>query len=151
MKRVSIVLPAVLFLAACGGYSSSSSKSKPATGAVIKTISVSEKEYSLTPSSFHVSRTGTYAFKATNNGTIGHALEVEGRGIEAKTGTIDPGSSAVLKVKLTQSGSYVVYCPIDGHRTQGMRATLTVGAAAAGGATTTTGQTTTTNSYTPGY
>ena len=148
MKRLWILLPAVLFLAACGGYSSPS-KSKPASGTPIKTISISEKEYSLTPSSIHVSRTGTYAFKVTNNGTIGHALAVDGHGVNARAATIDPGSSAVLKVNLTLSGSYDVYCPIDSHKSQGMKASLTVGGA--GGAMTTTGQTTSTNSGTPGY
>jgi plastocyanin len=110
---------------------------------------VGEREFSITPSSIALTKPGTYKFKITNNGMIGHALEVEGHGVEQKTGTIQPGKTATLQVSLTKAGSYEVYCPIDGHRNKGMEATLTVGGTAApavGGTSTegtTTGQTST--------
>ena len=108
-----------------------------------------EREFSITPSSIALTKPGNYTFKVTNNGMIGHALEIEGHGVEQKTGTIQPGKTATLQVSLTKAGSYEVYCPIDGHRDKGMKATLTVGGTAApavGGTSTegtTTGQTTT--------
>jgi uncharacterized cupredoxin-like copper-binding protein len=151
VKRVWLLVPLALLVAACGGYSSkSSTTTAAATGAPLKTISVSEKEYSLTPSSFKVTKPGTYAFKATNNGMIAHALEIAGNGVEAKTAAIDPGSSATLTVNLTKTGIYEVYCPIDSHKSMGMKARLTVGGSAGSGATTTTGGTTT-NKGSPGY
>jgi len=74
---------------------------------------------------------------------MGHALEVEGNGVEEKTSTISPGSSAKLTVNLSKNGTYEVYCPIDGHRSLGMEAKLVVGSASAGGGggTTTNGTT----------
>ena len=77
-------------------------------------------------------------FQVTNAGSIGHALEVEGNGVEEETSTISPGSSAKLTVDLSKNGTYEVYCPIDGHREMGMEAKLVVGSASGGGGTTTT-------------
>jgi uncharacterized cupredoxin-like copper-binding protein len=149
MRRVWILAPAALALAACGGNSSkpaaSSTSTTPAPAAG-QTISLSEKEFSITPKAIKVTKAGTYSFHVKNDGTIAHALEIEGNGVEQKTGHISPGSSATLTVTLPKDGSYEVYCPIDGHRQNGMEASLTVGAGAAGGMTTegtTTGGTTT--------
>ena len=90
-------------------------------------------------------------FEATNAGTIGHALEVEGNGVEEKTGTISPGSSAKLTVDLSKKGTYEVYCPIDGHRAMGMEAKLVVGGTGSGGGGTTTTETKTKSSGGYGY
>jgi plastocyanin len=149
MTRVCILVPAVLLLAACGGGSGKESSSSPA-GPPLRTISLSEKEFSIAPAAVSLSKTGTYAFKVTNDGSVTHALEVEGNGVEQKTGSIDPGSSATLTVTLSKTGSYEVYCPIDGHKDKGMEISLSVG----GGAATSTGETTTgqtTTTRPPGY
>jgi uncharacterized cupredoxin-like copper-binding protein len=157
MRRLLVLLPLALPLAACGGGGSGSNAAQGTTATAgmpaassAQTVTVGEKEFSITPSSFALTKPGTYTFKVTNNGQIGHALEIEGHGIEQKTGTIDPGKTATLRVDLAKAGSYEVYCPIDDHRNMGMKASLTVGGAAApavGGTSTegtTTGQTTTT-------
>jgi plastocyanin len=109
-------------------------------------LTVGEKEFSITPSSISLTKPGTYTFKVTNNGRIGHALEIEGHGVEERTATIDPGKTATFRVDLAKAGSYEVYCPIDDHKHMGMKAALTVGAAAAPamGGTTTEGTTSTT-------
>jgi hypothetical protein len=52
-------------------------------------------------------------------------------------------------VSFTKNGSYELYCPIDGHKAQGMKGTLTVGSAGGTGGTTT--EETTTTSKIPGY
>jgi len=144
MRRLLVLLPLSLLLAACGGSSSSSAGDGP----VLQTIQISEKEYSLTPGTVTVSKTGTYEFRVTNNGTIAHALEVEGNGIEEKIGDIQPGAGATLRVTLTKDGSYEMYCPIDGHRGQGMQGTVTVGSrSGSGGTTTNEGGTTTSGGY----
>jgi uncharacterized cupredoxin-like copper-binding protein len=144
MRRLLILLPLSLLLAACGGSSNTSAGG----GAVQQTIQISAKEYSLTPSTVTVSKTGTYAFTVTNNGKIAHALEVEGNGVEEKTGDIQPGAAATLRVTLAKAGSYELYCPIDGHRSQGMRGTLTVGSGSgSGGMTTDDAGTTTSGGY----
>ena len=150
MRPFVILLPALLLLAGCGGgYGGSSGSSSQ--GSVLKTIQISEKEYSLTPSTVSVSKAGTYAFKATNNGQTGHALEIEGNGIEAKTSEIQPGSSAMLQITLSKAGSYEMYCPIDGHKQQGMKGGVTVGGAGGSGGTSTNDGTTTTSGGGYGY
>jgi uncharacterized cupredoxin-like copper-binding protein len=157
MRRLLVLLPLALTLAACGGGGSGSTAAQGTTAAAgmpaassAQTVMVGEKEFSITPSSIAVTKPGTYTFKVTNNGQIGHALEIEGHGIEQKTATVDPGKTATLRVDLAKTGSYEVYCPIDDHRNMGMKASLTVGGSAApavGGTSTegtTTGQTSTT-------
>jgi plastocyanin len=141
MRRLLILLPLSLLLAACGGSSSTSNGGGP----VQQTIQISEKEYSLDPGTVTVSKTGTYEFRVTNNGTIAHALELEGNGVEEKTGDIQPGTATTLRVTLAKDGSYELYCPIDGHRSQGMKGTLSVGSGSASGGTTTNDAGTTTS------
>jgi uncharacterized cupredoxin-like copper-binding protein len=150
MRLALLLLPAAVVLAGCGGSSNRSGSAKLSSGPVRKTLQISEKEYSLTPSTVTVSKPGTYAFQVTNKGTITHAFEVEGNGLEEKTGDIQAGSSATLKVTFTKNGSYEIYCPIDGHKAEGMKGTLNVGNAAGGG-TTSTGNETTSTSKTRGY
>ena len=70
---------------------------------------------------------GPVALTVTNSGSIPHALEIEGQGLERKTALIQPGASATLTVTLTP-GTYEVYCPVgqDSHRKLGMETRLTV-------------------------
>jgi plastocyanin len=147
MLRLLVLIPVGLLLTACGG--SSSAPSGQAGGTVLQTVQISEKEYSLTPGTVNVPKTGTYAFKVTNHGTTAHALEVEGNGVEEKTASIQPGSTTTLKVTLSKDGSYDMYCPIDGHRAQGMQGTIFAGNGTGSSGQTTTGQTTTATM--PGY
>jgi plastocyanin len=144
MRFVLLLAPAAVLLGGCGG--SSNTASEP-SGNVMQTIQISEKEYSLTPGTVTLSKPGTYAFRVTNKGTITHALEVEGNGVEEKTGDIQAGSIATLNVTFTKDGSYEIYCPVDGHKDRGMKGTLTVGSA--DGMTST--EETTTTSKVPGY
>jgi uncharacterized cupredoxin-like copper-binding protein len=148
MKRLALLAPFVVVLAGCGGSSGGSKTQAAASGGSGggQTIQVKETEYKLTPSSFKVAKPGTVTFAIKNAGTMGHALEVEGNGVEQKTSTISAGSSAKLTVDLSKNGTYEVYCPIDGHRSLGMEAKLVVGSASAGGGGTTTNQTTSTKS-----
>jgi plastocyanin len=70
---------------------------------------------------------GSVTFTVTNAGTIPHAFEVEGQGIEQETDIIQPGSSATLKLTL-KPGTYDVYCPVgqDSHKHLGMETHLRV-------------------------
>ncbi len=73
---------------------------------------------------------GTVTFTVTNGGSIPHALEVEGQGIEQETGVIQPGATATLTLTL-KPGTYEVYCPVgnDSHKKLGMETELKVGPA----------------------
>src|SRR5690242_12191243 len=122
-----------------GGGNSGSTRAASTSGNAVsgagKTVTIAESEYKLTPSSVNVSATGTYTFKVMNKGSVAHALEIEGNGVEQKTAHIQPGSSATLTVDLAKNGKYELYCPIDGHRRQGMEGTLMVGSSAGAGTT----------------
>jgi uncharacterized cupredoxin-like copper-binding protein len=70
---------------------------------------------------------GLVTFSVMNVGSIPHALEVEGEGIEQETGLIQPGSRATLTLSL-KPGSYEVYCPVgdSSHKKLGMENRLRV-------------------------
>ena len=75
--------------------------------------------------------TGPVQFAVTNTGSIPHAFEVEGQGIERETRQIQPGDSTTLALTL-RPGTYEVYCPVGegSHKKLGMVAKLVVGASA---------------------
>jgi uncharacterized cupredoxin-like copper-binding protein len=120
-----------------GGSKKASSTTSPASsgGTVVKTVTVHEKEYKLTPNSISLPKAGTYVFKGVNDGTTAHALAVEGNGVDMDGAEISPGSSGTLKVTLPKKGTYEIYCPVDGHKGLGMKGTVTVGGAGAGTST----------------
>ena len=72
----------------------------------------------------------TVTFTVANVGSIPHAFEVEGQGIEQETAVIQPGASATLTLTL-KPGTYEVYCPVgeDSHKNLGMETDLTVAGA----------------------
>jgi uncharacterized cupredoxin-like copper-binding protein len=161
--RYSLLGAVVVVVAAltggCGGYGGSkksSSTAAPASsgGMVVKTVTVHETEYKLTPNTIALAKPGTYVFKGVNDGTTTHSLAVQGNGVNARGSNISAGKSGTLKVTLPKNGTYQIFCPIDGHKGLGMKGTITVGGAgAAGGAS--TGNTNTgtsgTTTYSTGY
>jgi len=151
VKQLAPIAVLVVVLAGCGGSSGGSKTAAAPSSGGGQTIQVKESEYKLTPSSLTVAKSGTVTFEVTNAGSIGHALEVEGNGVEEETSTISPGSSAKLTVDLSKNGTYEVYCPIDNHRAMGMEAKLVVGGGSAGGGGTTTTETKTKSSGGYGY
>jgi uncharacterized cupredoxin-like copper-binding protein len=144
MWRIAVLIGACLALAGCGGGGESSSSQ--GSGGSEQTVTISETEYALDPSSVDVAKTGTVTFEVKNDGQIAHALEVEGNGVEQETDSIQPGQSATLTVDLSKAGKYEMYCPIDGHKDKGMEGEVTVGGS--GGGMTTEG---TTTDDSPGY
>ena len=124
----------LLALAGCG------EKRETTTGAGASTqpaaagpTTISETEYKLDPSSPEVPKTGKVAFTVKNDGTVGHALEIEGPNGEVRTGTIAPGKTATIKADLSKPGTYEMYCPIDGHKNLGMKGEIKVAGGGSGG------------------
>jgi uncharacterized cupredoxin-like copper-binding protein len=110
-------------------------KLEPKKQVVIKTVAIKESDFKLSPSRVTLSRPGTYDFKAENQGSTGHSLEIEGTGVKSKGGevgeakleqTLDPGESGVLTVSFQKSGTYQMYCPVDGHEQMGMKGKVVV-------------------------
>ena len=108
-----------------GGGAEDAQAPSGAKESVLKTIRVKEVEFALNPAEITLEKPGTYLFKAVNSGGTVHALEVEGQGIEEETEEIQPGQSAELKVKL-EAGTYELYCPVDGHKEEGMEGKVIV-------------------------
>ena len=149
MRRlIPLLLVAAVGLAAasCGGDESSSESTTEGItasgGESLKTITISETEFKLSPVNVEVDKAGTYTFHVVNDGNTTHALEVEGHGLETETDPLSAGSSTDLVVDLPEEGEYEVYCPIGSHREQGMEGRLTVGAGS-GSTETGSGETTT--------
>jgi plastocyanin len=147
MRRLLFLLPTSLLLAACGGGygGGGNSSAGSGSGSVVQTIQISEKEYSLTPATVSLPKAGTYAFRVTNNGTITHAFTIEpsGGGTKVEGGNIQPGSHKTVKYTFVAGKSYEMFCPIDGHRAQGMSGTIKVGGGMSGATTTAPAGTTT--------
>jgi len=114
-------------LAACGGAEEGAGSAS--AGEAVR-VTVGETEFALAVSQTSLDP-GSYTFVVTNDGTVDHALEVEGPGVdEAETETLAPGESAELTVTL-ETGTYKLYCPVGGHEDLGMKLELGVGGAAA--------------------
>jgi plastocyanin len=157
----AVVVVAAAVSGGCGGSGGSKHKAAstapPAAsgGMVVKTVTVHEKEYSLTPNAISLPKPGTYVIKNVNDGTTAHAIAVEGHGVDMDGPHISPGSNGMLKVTLKKKGTYEMYCPVDGHKGLGMKGTITVGGSGNAGGGTSTGNTNTgtsgTTTYSTGY
>jgi uncharacterized cupredoxin-like copper-binding protein len=141
MRRLTLfVALAAVLLPACGEESTPDGANPNGAGAGGgEVVEVALSEFALTPASFSLDP-GSYTFHVVNGGSVVHALEVEGPSGEVETAELAPGASADLDVDLSEPGEYEVYCPVDGHKEQGMEGTITVGS---GGGGTTTDETTT--------
>jgi uncharacterized cupredoxin-like copper-binding protein len=121
-----IGLLALAALAGCGG----SGHKTGAAGAQGTRVTAKETEFhiALSQQSF---APGTYTFVAQNDGKLAHSLEIDGPGVSNQriAGTIAPGQSQSLTVTL-QKGSYEIFCPVPGHKQQGMDTHISVGGAA---------------------
>jgi len=96
-----------------------------ATSAKTIKVTLSEWKVELSPDKIPA---GPVDFEVSNTGSIPHALEVEGRGLERKTAQIQPGATATLQLDLP-AGRYEAYCPVGkgSHKMLGMLDHLTVG------------------------
>src|SRR5215471_14045071 len=73
---------------------------------------------------------GAVVFRVVNDGSIPHAFEVEGQGLEKSISLLKPGQAGELTVDL-RAGKYETYCPVgkDSHKMLGMINHLKVAAA----------------------
>jgi hypothetical protein len=107
--------------APAAAYAHPSDAPKPST----IQVRLSEWKVALTPTTV---RPGPVVFEITNAGTVPHAFEVEGGGIEHSTQQIQPGATGRLALTL-KAARYEAYCPVGkgSHRMLGMLSHLTVG------------------------
>ena len=88
-------------------------------------VLIGAASYAYQPSTITVPR-GPVRFVVTNTADILHGFEVEGHGLEEEIAEIQPGSTDSLTVELSETGDYVIYCPVDDHRQRGMTGRLMV-------------------------
>ena len=143
MRRPALLLAfAAVLLPACGGESTPDGASPNGAGTDGgEVVDVALSEFALEPASFSL-EPGSYTFHVVNDGSIAHALEVEGPSGEVETEDLQPGDSADLEVELSEPGEYEIYCPVDDHKGMGMEGTITVGGGGGGGTPTTDDTTT---------
>ena len=119
----SLCLASSVLVTPCFAAAYGQSSGKP-TGGTVK-VSLSEWKIQLTPARVPP---GAVTFEVSNAGSIPHAFEVEGRGLEQRIAQIQPGTTARLKLDL-RAGSYETYCPMGkgSHKMRGMMNHLMVG------------------------
>lgn len=95
------------------------------TGTEVVQVRLSEWTVALAPRDLS---TGRVVFEITNAGTIPHAFEIEGRGVQKRIPPLSPGASATLALTL-KPGRYEAYCPVGegSHEMLGMRQAFDVG------------------------
>jgi phosphohistidine phosphatase SixA/uncharacterized cupredoxin-like copper-binding protein len=114
----------LLTSAACSKVYDAGAATKSRDGAPL--VSVRLSEWKLELSQLTVP-TGEVEISVTNGGTMLHAFEIEGQGLEKELEPLNSGATATLQLSLPP-GSYELYCPIDSgtHKRMGMIAHLEV-------------------------
>jgi plastocyanin len=127
----AIAAAGLLTAAGCGEKRDVTGPAAPAGSGVASaagaTVNVSETEFKLAPASPRIANSGAIVFKATNAGSVPHALEVDSSSGSHRTAPIAPGKTATLRVSL-KPGTYSWFCPLDHHKAMGMSGQVTVGA-----------------------
>ena len=90
-------------------------------------VGVSEREWRVSLYRTRVP-TGVIRLNVHNYGEDGHDLALRKRDgrVLAAVPELSPGGSDTLSVRLRRPGRYVVFCSLEGHEANGMRARLTV-------------------------
>jgi phosphohistidine phosphatase SixA/plastocyanin len=107
-------------------YSNSPAVTPSTQGEGASPVNVRLSEWKLELSRLTVP-TGEVEFTVTNGGTMLHAFEVEGQGLEKDLEPIKVGATSTLRLTLPP-GTYSLYCPIDSgaHKRMGMIAHIEV-------------------------
>jgi rare lipoprotein A len=90
----------------------------------MKTIRTKEVEHKQKPAEIALDKPATCAFEAVNSGSTAQTLAVKVAGSKERTGKIQPGQGAQLRVKL-EAGNYALYRPESWHG-EGTESTINV-------------------------
>jgi len=122
MMMIAVAVSAlVLGVVAVVAMGSSSTSASGASGKSVIEVSLSEFTITFNPS---VVPAGDVTFKVTNNGTVDHNFSIPS--LKAKTATLKPGTSEVLKVSGLVVGDVSYLCEVVGHSAAGMTGKLSV-------------------------
>ena len=118
----ALALAGALALGACGG----DEQPEPTAERAGASLTVTETDFALDPPAARLPRAGAVRVAVVNRGRTTHALAIETPDGTRSTGTIEPGRSGTLSVRLP-TGRHVWYCPVGDHRERGMRGTIAIG------------------------
>jgi plastocyanin len=132
MRPIAVLVAALaLALAGCGsdnknaGSSSSGAASTPSGGGGQQLALAAPADGSIKFDKTSLdAKAGKVTINFDNPSTNPHAVEIEGNGVEEGSDTVTSSKTSVTAD--LKPGKYTFYCPVDGHRAQGMEGTLTV-------------------------
>jgi plastocyanin len=127
VRRRTLSTAAALVAVAAGGVATQAGAKPDAAATTLKLKAAKSGALKYNKSTLHAER-GKVTIKLSNPSSSGkpHAVEVEGKGVEKESKTIQPGGRTSLTVNLSRKGRYEFYCPVDGHKAAGMEGTLIV-------------------------
>lgn len=91
----------------------------------VAVVEASLGEYQIAPARPRVPSPGVVTFTATNDGTVAHALAVDGPAGQVRTPALVPGQRTTITLDLP-AGQYKWYCPILDHERRGMAGRVSV-------------------------
>jgi plastocyanin len=103
--------------------SASGSAAVAGTVGAIKTITITAKDYSFSPTSITVKK-GERVQLILSSTQGAHDIKIDGLGVASKT--LNTGETTSVEFTPTKAGTYEYYCSIGNHRAMGMRGTLIV-------------------------
>ncbi|MDE1849854.1 MAG: cupredoxin domain-containing protein [Candidatus Micrarchaeota archaeon] len=98
------------------------------TSAGQETLTLTEVEYSITPSVIYATPGESVVLHVHNAGTVDHSLSITGPGfnVTLMPTLIPPGGNQTLSFTAPAAGNYTFFCPVPGHKDLGMKGTLVV-------------------------
>jgi plastocyanin len=125
--RIALILTVSLAVGGCGEQRGDATRTTPRPvrppptipRRAVAVVSASLSEYAIGPTDPTVRRKGWITFVATNDGTVPHALAVDGPKGPKRTSTLLPGEEATITLHLPP-GQYRWYCPLGDHERRGM-------------------------------
>jgi uncharacterized cupredoxin-like copper-binding protein len=134
LLAVGVLAAVPLAAAGCGGSSNDNSSSTSSSTAADAnapvsgpggSLKVGESEFKLNPQNASTQH-GAVKIDVSNDGKVTHSLNIDGPNGDIELGKdLSPGQSGTFTANLPP-GTYDWYCPIDGHRAQGMEGKVTV-------------------------
>lgn len=127
LKTAGLLLPAMLILpvlvmALVAPYTAQAQSGQQVT--------ITLKEFTVTPSTITVNQGQPVQFTVMNMGTIEHnfKLELPSQGIEKTLfdTNLKPGESRTAEFTFTVAGDWEMYCPVDEHEAHGMKGSVQV-------------------------
>lgn len=123
MKWKVIALGIAGVVAVAGVSAGGAFAAKPKPKLVTTRINVSAFEMGFKVSKTVVRR-GTVIFTVKNDGNVAHDFSFGSKG--GGTELLEPGETAILKVKFLKAGNYTYICTVAGHQEAGMIGVLKV-------------------------